>query len=342
MIDFNDQPIENLRQDAKRIMGYCAILVLKNINPRHLRAMDIKLGEEDHYHFLAKKGKKWLIYQNVGRDLSDPEYDSLKKYVKTWGGGEQVDCKNGILHMEVPEFVWRFFEDINMIPGARVSANTFQHGGDAYLSVEFQEGNVERVSEKILEFVGEDGLFKKEIVYVGRQTGILPHILKLYSDFNNNLGDFSVFETLWEPTVEEREKQNMGVFLNQGLFVPKAFVDGERDKLIARLDSLEVKGDSSYKVIDEKNSIVEFDVKTKFFSDFYNEIIESYSGPLFLSLKVDERGISSYYILESDVQQLFIQGLYRHWKRPSRMRHKNYIMGVHTLDKWIMNRDLPF
>lgn len=333
-----EDKITSPNANESEIMEYCAILVIKNVNPRYLKAHEIRIGEYDHFHFLAKKSGKWFIYQNVGRDLSEREYESLKKYVKTWGGGDSIECNNGILRMEVPPFSWAFFDKVNEIPGCRLTPNTFQNQGDAYISIEFPFSKIQEVSRVIMDFMGEESLFRKEIIYFGEQNAGIPQILKVYQDFGNSLEDFTIIETLWDTTNENIEKQNMGVFQNSGTFAPKHFINLERDKLIARLDSLNIQGEAEYTIIDERKRIVEFDIKSRFFSDFYNEVVERYSGPIFLSLKINREGVHSYYIIEKDVQQLFINGVNSHWKRPARKNHKNYILNVTTLDKWIAER----
>lgn len=324
----------------QNIMDYCAVIVLKNIHSKHLKAHEIKVGEKDHFHFMGRKEDKYLIYQNVGSELSEPEYEALKRYVKTWGGGESVDCVNGILQIEAPRFMWEFLERVNKIPGCRIAPNTLQNEGDAYISIEFQEINQIEVSKAIMDFLTADHIFAKELIYFGPQNVNLPHILSIYEEFGNTLRNFSVIKTVWQSENDDLSKQNMGIFLNKGFFLPKYFVDHQTDRLISKLESIDIKGDAEYKIVDEEKKIVEFNVQSKFFSDFYKEVIEHYSGPIFYSLQSDGRRLTNTYVVERNVQQLFMRGLSRHWNLPARKNHKNFISEVGYLDQLSLSENI--
>lgn len=333
---------QNSGSISESVMGYCAVIVVKGLGPKHFMARNLKIGEEDHFQFLARSGRKWLMYTNIGRDLDETEIEALKRNIANTSGDTNVECKNGILVREAPEVLWKFFEDINSVGGCRISPNALQKEGNTYLSVEFQETKKEEISRILVEFLGKGGQYSKEVLYIGKQEGNYPMLLNLYRTSGNSLSDFSVVETLWEPSEEEVTKQNTGIFQNHGIFAPKYFFNGDRDVIIARISSQEIKGNADCRIIDDENRIVEFNITSHFFSDFHKEVVESYSGPIFYSLEVNERGVFSYYVIDSEVKQLFLSGLYRHWKKPSRIEHKNYITGVFRLDAFIKDRKVPF
>lgn len=318
-------------------LGKCTVIKIHNLLPKKLKATDIDSKLKDGFLFLASVGEKLLVYQNIGEEATGLEVSQLKKFISNWGGGERVEIRNGILEMELPSFLVPFHNRINEIPGCRVYPNLLRMDGDVYLCIEYHETASNEVSKAVMDFLSEDHIFEKELIYSGIQGGKLPYLLNIYRENGNSLGDFMVIRTVWEFRDGQEKTGNQGVFQNIGTYVPKCFVHDSTDKLIFRNAGHGTMGDAPHHLVDENRNIVEFDVKSRFYSDFYNEVIRNYSGPIFMHMEVQESRQVSYHVVERKQQNLFIKGLLGHWNRQSRKDHVNYIDMAQRLDMLIGN-----
>lgn len=313
----------------------CAVIKIHDLLPRKIKTSEANSILKDGFLFLGQEGSKLIVHENLGLELTEIEVEHLKKFVSTWGGGDRVDVINGVLEMELPTFLNPFVEKINAIPGCRISPNLLRIGGDVYFYIEFHNSSNSSVSNEIMAFMSKEHLFEKELVYAGNQDNGIPYILKMYRDFGNSLNDLFMITTVWEFTNGQEEYQNQGVFQNQGNYVPKAFVDGFSDKLIFKMKKREILGNSEHRLVDESDNLVEFSVTSRFFSDFYSEIIKNYSGPIFCHMEVAEKKHISHYLIERKRQVPFIKGLLNNWKRDARADHTNYIYSAESLESVI-------
>ena len=314
-----------------KILNCCAILRLHQVQPKYLKAREVHIGEEDHFHFIAKEGNQWLFYRNTGKDLSMNEQKALREYAKSVGISGEIQYSNGLMQMPIPDHQGKFYDSISEIQGCRVMPVTLQRDGDVYVCIEFHENSMKSVSDKILDFVQTEYPYRKTILYMGVWKSNLPYLLNLYSSFGNSLQNFSLIKTRWEFNEGDALSGNDGVFLNHGIFVPKQFVDGETDTLIWRMENADVKSGTNYEIVDAGDHVVETRIKTKFFADFYRNVVKSYSGPVFYGAKCDGTGLSSYYIVEKGTQSMFLAGLNNHLNRSARIRHKNYLLEITEL-----------
>ncbi len=314
------------------ILDKCTIIRVHNLMPKKLRTQEFNLNFRDGFLLMARDGDRLMALQNLGFDPTEAEKSHLKRYISTWGGGERVNVTNGILEMEFPSFLRPFTEEINNIPGCRISPNLLRIGGDVYLSVEFPAKHTKKINQIVIDFILEDHLFSKDLVYSGSQTGSIPMLLRMYKEAGNSLKDFTMISTVWNIEKTDRKEQNLGVFTNEGSYVPKAFINDSEDMLIFRKTDREITGFSEYQVVDGSENLVEFKVRSKFFSDFYNLVIRNYSGPIFMHPVVNGTGQITYYIVESSHLNLFFTGLHNHWSMQSRKEHINYIGTVEQLD----------
>ncbi len=318
----------------------CAVIKISDLLPKRIRVFDNSNDLKDGFLFLGKTGKKLLVYQNLGFDVTEQDREHLKKFILTWGGGETVEIRNGILEMELPSFLVPFLNEINSIAGSRVSPNLLRISGDVHICIEFHDAARVKVSEAVMEFASRNHIFEKNIVYMGKQPAEMPYLLKMYADSGNSLKDLTLVTSVWEFTDEEVAKQNLGVFQNQGSFVPKYFIDDTQDKLIFRLDNPQVLGNGKYETVDPSDNMVEIAVTSKFFSDFYNEVIKGYSGPLFYQAEVTGKSLATHFLVESELTSQFVKGIRNHWKREVRADHRNFIHSLQKFDSFLEERAL--
>jgi hypothetical protein len=323
---------------SSETLGKCAVIKIIDLLPKKIKTSDGSTNLKDSFLFLAKSQSKLLVYQNLWLPFTEEESEKLKRYISTWGGGETVDIRNGVLEMELPSFLVPFVDEISSIPGARLSPNLLRISGDVYFCVEFHPATNLKVSEVVINFLSRDHIFTKELIYIGDQVNNIPFLLNLYKENGNSYDNFVLLSNVWEFTEEEIRNQNLGIFQNHGTFVPKFFVDNSTDKLIFKLDHRGILGKGKSVVVDEKDNLVEIEITSKFFSDFYNEIIRSYCGPIFYHVYVNESRETSYYLVEKGIEALFIKGLLKLFNKDPRSEHRNYILKFQKLGEVLGER----
>ena len=315
----------------------CTIIKIENLIPKKLSLADANSVLKDGFILVAKEGSSYKCYLNLGFEPTTIEKEGLKKFLMSLGRINNSEVRNTILEIDFPGFIAPFFEALNSIPGCCVNPNMFHSNGAVYISVEYHHSVTKQVNDLVTKFLIEDHIFPKEFIYSGTQKGQLPYLLQLYAKSGNDLGDFLLVKTVWLFEANEIETQNEGVLMNRGSYILKQFTDGERETLIFKTDTSDMKGQVEGKVISREENLVEFSVKSHFFQDFSNEVIKKYSGPIFLHTELSPQKQVSYYIFEKELQSAFLKGIISHWNRPARSEHKNYIEMVESLDR-VANR----
>lgn len=309
-----------------------SVIKIHNLMPKKIMTKGLKSELKDGFLFMSNENGRLMALQNLGFDPTEYELKHLKEHISAWGGGENVSVENGILEMELPRFLNPFVEMINNMPGCRVAPNMLRIKGDVYLSVEYPESFTRQISKIILEFLSTDHLFQKVLVYTGSVVTGIPILLRLYQEAGNTLTNFRMITTSWEFDQKNIFDENEGVFSNTGSFLPKSFGNVNEDHLIFRKNKDEVTGKAPHTVVDAENKIVEFKVSSKFYSDYFNQVVKKYSGPVFMHLTVTEKKLTTFNIIDVSHQDLFLRGLKKHWSLESRKNHINYIESVEYLE----------
>lgn len=312
-------------------LGKCAVIRIHDLMPKKLNSALHNSSAGSGFMLMSQDDDKLMVTESVGFSVSHEEIEQVKKFFYTWGGNGNVSLSNGILGLELPSFLLPFFNEINSIPGTRVSPNLMRSGGDVYLYIEFDDSVIDRVSKSIMAFLSRDFLFEKDLIYIGNDNQEMPMILRMYLDSGYDIGNLFLVTTVWQFRDGQQKTQNEGVFQNRGNYIPKAFVNGSRDKLIFQLDNEEIQGKAPYEWVDRKKHLAEIDVKSHFFSDFYNYVIKEYSGPVICSMQVTENFHRTHYIIEKDRHIQFLKGLQNHWNGQARSDHVNYVLYAGSL-----------
>ena len=323
------------------VLDHCTVIKISKMMPKRLSVADHNSELMDQFLFIAKDQFGLKSYMNLGFAPTKIEEKTLEDFLKTWGGSEHYGIRNTILEVEFPKFLVPFYENLTAIQGCRMSPNVLHSHGDIYVCLEYDKSLIKRVNDAVLDFLTEDHLFPKEIIYSGPQIKGLPYLLKLYEKFGNPLGNFVLIKTVWEYDAEQIKTQNQGVLQNNGNYVPKEFSNGPLESLICRLDDSQIGGTAQFSIIDPSNNLVEFLVKSSFFSDFFNEVIKRYTGPIFFHIERKLEKQISYYLVEKELQIPFLIGIKEHWNKPARSDHVNYIESVESLDEVVKHMDLP-
>lgn len=320
---------------SNETLDSCTVIKIDNLMPKKLSLADANSVVRDGFMFISRDSRGLKAYMNLGFEPTEHEKEGLRNFLMSWGGGEESEVYNTILELEFPQFVIPFYERLNAIPGCRVDPNVYHSNGDVYVSVEYHRSIAKKVNDVITEFLVRDHLFSKRFVYSGPQSPGLPYLMQLYARNGNSLGNFLLIKTAWMYDPEQIKTQNEGVLLNMGKYLPKEFSEGQSEKLIFRTEDRSIKGNSKGDVVSQEDNLVEFQVKSKFFIDFSNEVIKRYSGPIFLHLELTQGKQSSYYVVEKTLQIPFLKGLTENWNKPARADHVNFIESVISLDEVI-------
>lgn len=322
---------------SNQILDNCTVIRIHDLFPKRIRLSETNSTLNDGFLFLAFSDDKSLVYHNLGFEPTEVEASNLRKYMSMWGAGNEINIRNGILEMSVPSFLNPFFEEINKIPGCRISPNLLRIEGDVYISIEYSHIVSWQVSNAVMTFLSQNHIFLKELIYSGNNNGKIPYLLNLYRSKGNDLDNLFMIRTTWKINEEDMKNQNQGFFLNSGRYVPKFFINGISDKLIFKSDYSVIKGGGTSESIDPSDNLFEVEIRSAFFSDFYKEVIRYYSGPIFVTMQISNGFHISSYIIERQYQRLFVTGLLKHWKRDARSNHVNYISAAFGLNSVLEN-----
>lgn len=320
---------------SNEVLDMCTVLQVHDLFPKKIGTSDTPANLRDSFLFLTISDSKPIVHYNLGFEPTESELNNLKKYASLWGIRNSVEIRNGILEIDMPSFLVPFVNRINGILGARICPNMLRARGDVYISIEYAENASYPVSEAVMEFLSQNHLFAKELVYSGKNDETLPYIVRLYGEIGNSLDNLFMITTAWDFSEEQREKENQGLLRNMGVYVPKYFVDGSTDKLLFRAEKPEISVDCAHDTVETETGLFEVEMQSSFFSDFYREIIREYSGPIFMTVEITNERQISHYLIEEEHQGLFIKGLLKHWQKEVRSDHVNYITSAGKLSSFV-------
>ncbi len=335
-------PQRERRDNSNMILRNCAVLELLGVQPKFLKIGDMRIGEQDHFHVIGKERGIWFLYRRITQQLTDEEKKMLVERISSINMTFDPYSTSNIIRMSIPDVQGQFYDDINNLPGCRVSPITLQNAGNVYVSIEFHESQSQKVSDLILDFIMKDAPYDRNLVHYGLNPGDLPYLLNLYTSLGNAPSNLALVKTRWVLDKETIASENHGIFQNSGIFIPKQFADDESDKLIWRMDQPGIKVDALHTVIDDFEHLVEMSVKSRFFSDFYANVIRSYCGATFFGIKCEENTLNNYFIVERHALERFLEGLNRHWNLPARRHHYNYLVEVTDLSRYDNLSEFPF
>ena len=314
---------------STEVLENFAIIRLKNRFPKSLNLASFSFNLENKFFFSILKDGQLYMYRNLGKNLSEIESFNLKR-TKEFQDYEMNIIQNSVLQISVKSDVFAFFNHLNSLKGCRVNPNVLSNSQDAYIQTDFSYEAKDQVSKLLLDLMSSN-IKMVEIIAFGKHSGGIPYLLKLFTDFGGGLSDLFLIKTEWHLDTVSREKENSGVFLNEGKFVPKYFTNTNKDILIFKLEIPDYKETPSLKVFSQGTNIVEMEANTTFFSDFYKEVIETYYGTIFYEAEIHDNVLTSYYIVDENLSTTFLLGLQRHWSIPKRKDHHNVLVAAMNL-----------
>lgn len=306
------------------MMENCVIVEIQEVFPEHVKLGDLKFPVRDHFQFIVKDKDGWSLCQNMGRKLTETELLILDKYLEKedWKGRSRSTGE--MLSIGLSESFNSLVGYINDIPGARINPNILQKGVNLYICIEFQNDYSSEISDIILDFVSDPDHPERSIIFYGKQEFGFSKLLNYYDRGDNSEG-FILIRTVWEYDEKTVVRENQGVFQNYGIFAPKFFDESGNVKMIARLQNSEIKGEAKHTVIDSENNVVEFSVRSHFMRDFFMNVIEHYSGPVFYRMVSEPGRLYNYFVVNKSSKDKFFKSLSKHWTMPLRKDHQNMV-----------------
>ncbi|MFG1519013.1 MAG: hypothetical protein AAE977_00855 [Thermoplasmataceae archaeon] len=314
---------------SSEILDQCAVIMLEDRFPKLIRIRDKEIFLDNTFFFTNIEEGKMYTYRNLGINLMEIDMANLAETPEFDRGSMSV-IGNSILRVEVDNYFMGTLDRINKIAGCRMNPNILSHSRDAYVQIEFSENSRQKVSKLLLEAIPKMPM-KGELIYMGRHPENMPYIVKLFTETGGSISDLFLVSTEWHMRKENMEKENSGVFMNTGRFIPKYFTSGINDTLIFLAESAGMKGESETNVEVRSSRLFELETKTHYFTDFNREVLAPYYGSLFYEAEVHGNVLTSYYVIDRKLSSLFLTGLERHWALPERKDHYNVVTAAMSL-----------
>lgn len=313
------------------LLDHCAIIEIKNIIPDRIKFTDLKFERKDRFLFLVNVDGGWFVHQNAGRTLTEKEISALNEYLKGIDGAASANSSGEMLQVSVPEVLWPTLDKITNIPGCRISPNLLQKDESIFVILEFIESANREVSDAVIEFVSQPLNIKKTLIYFGKDSEG-SKFLTYFRPTGLKSNKFILARTVWDFDDKAATQENQGVFQNKGVFVPKYFSPDGSITMIARLENKEILGNAKYRLVDQTKNVSELTFNSHFMKDFYQNVIERYSGPIFYKLIVSDHKMNNFFVIEKEFSDQFFRAISRHWSMPYRAEHFNRIEQVEDLD----------
>lgn len=313
------------------ILNHHCVLKLHNIHPKFLRSIEIKQGEEDHLDTLGVEDGDWYFYRKLKRELAPSDVERLKRKTHT-STDTGIEISGCFVKFRIPNRQADFYRKINSLPGCRLAPIALQHQGDVYISLEFDKTISNRVNNLVSEYLSSPLPYKRSIAYLGVRTDNFPILLKMYSSFGNSLEKFTVIRSEWDFQEDEQVLENQGIFQNIGEIILKQFTNEVSGTLIWKMVSAKIAGNAKAVVVDPESKVIEIEVKTSFFADFFKTVLKEYSGGVFYSAKCEDSKLINYFIIDQDPDKLFTQKILSHWGLGARKHHSNHLLTSQKLE----------
>ncbi|MGC8506409.1 MAG: hypothetical protein ACP5NK_06880 [Thermoplasmata archaeon] len=314
---------------SSEVLDQCAVIRLGDRYPREVRTKGRNIALENNFFFTSFDNGILYTYRNLETTLSEIDKLNLEKSPEFKRSRISI-LENSVLRIRTDDDLLAPLNRINDITGCRVNPNILSHSQDAYVQIEFSENVREQVSKLLLQIMSAMPSVT-ELIYMGKQPDSMPYLMKLFAELGGNINDLFLVRTEWHMKQENRERENSGIFMNEGKFIPKYCTNAASDILIFRLKSTDIRGNPQVREISSETGAAELGTQTTFFSDFYNEVVSTYFGTLFYEAEVNGNILTSYYVIDRKLSSLFLSGLKRHWNLPKRKEHYNIITSAMSL-----------
>ncbi len=317
------------------------VLVLKigvgNPVPSKYNDLIFDNGFSDHFGAsLLRKDGKWFVYSGKFKFLPLFEVKQLVNHMNSEYINEGIDASIEIDGKAIRRMVAcesaEFLNSLAETDGVVIYSVVLFGLEDTLITIKYPESVATQVSELLLNYT-DSAKFSVEILSLTREeNNSIPSFFKFHNLIKFNYSNLVLVQTRWIMSEEEMKNENLGIFQNQMAFQYKYF-DPESSNIVGEFNSnineKDIRSNADFKILeDKKDRLVEFKVKSKYFTDFYNNIINPMNGPFFYWGYSNGKGTLE---IPSRDQNEFLKGINNHWSEPSRAKHRNMIMRVENI-----------
>lgn len=313
---------------------------IKNYIPAKYHNLIYNDGRQDHFGAaLIKIDEHWYFYIDKLKTLPLSDLEEIKNIFnenyQNLGSKTYLDREMKMLIREVSNATSTFLNSLAHIDGVIIASIALIGDDDILIAIKYTDSSAFEVSKLFLQFV-ESSPFNVDLLDTGKEDRI-PLFFKFYNSIKTDYSLLLLIETVWKMKEEEIKDENKGVFLNQMVFEPRNF-GPEVAPIISTLPTSamdkNIRGDAEFKVLShqDEETIVEFYFESRWFDDFYNNVVKPINGSFYYWGYADGQShLHNYYVLPVRNETQFIKGLKNHWNEPSRAKHENAIIRVQNL-----------
>ncbi|MGC8655776.1 MAG: hypothetical protein ACP5TG_04690 [Thermoplasmata archaeon] len=331
--------------------GYISIFKgsIPNTVPSKYKDIIFERGKSDYFTGgLIRREGEWYIYIDKLKFLPDDDIlkivdglkDEYRKLLKNESDDQFIEKEGKFLRRKLLKTTNDFFNRVVNLPGGVLYSFVMLGEHDTLFAYKFPEKVSSEVTSLLMEYITNTPV-QVDLLFLAKETSYSePSFFKLMKSFRLDYSKFILIKTEWRMTEEELKNENRGIFQNEMSFKPKYFdpdTKGLIGRMVAELKSEEIKGNVDKIILEGKGSntkLVEFELKSKWFSDIYNDVLYPTGGSFFYWGYSNGKGIiENYYIIPGRNQIEFLKGLKKHWSEPSRAKHTNTITLVQNVEE---------
>ena len=317
-----------------------ALIRSSNLRPSYSHVDEIRGKHKLRFLNLLMEGGEWLIAENVGRGIGQNELSRIEEEFRSKGAGD-VFIRNGILYSRLHSANNDLMSKINGIPGCRIGPLHIWNMDDVYFTIEYFPEQAGKVSDILLDYLSCDHSLSVSLEYMGNYSGRIPFMLNLFQSLGGNLGDYCIVTTGWNATSNELASETSGIFLNPGLFYPKAMSDSDTNEMIYYGKGNNFDGPAS-EIVDRDQRIYQITLKTRFFNDFYESMKEAGIWPLIFYAVSNGSTVTNNMMIRNNEVEGFTLALRQHFGKRARNIHVNSLVSiVRAAEHFTGSKEIP-
>ncbi len=316
---------------SNEVLNRCAVIRVASLFPRVIHLSSARYGFDNIFMVLSREDGKYIIYKDIGYEMSDTEKRNLNSTLEKWDSNKVSFCNDSTIRIVLPESMQVVLSSFDEIGGSRITPDILILDGDMYLQVEFDSSVNAKVSRNIMKSLELLDDMNVSIVYYGSQETKSTYLFNLYKKNKNLNNDLIVIRTKWLISDKEREETSMGLFLNHGKILPRFISNMGTSEILFRGTGSDFRGSATNVLVNQSLNLYHVTVNSNFFVDFYKNVVQYYYGAIFYMLEITEREVLSFYIVEKNLFPRFIIGIENQWNETIRKEHRNFIISVETV-----------
>ncbi|MGC9294454.1 MAG: hypothetical protein ACP5E8_04175 [Thermoplasmata archaeon] len=326
--------------------GYFMVLKIhiENPIPERFQGVIFDNGKSDHFGVgLVRINKRWFLFIDKLKFLPNKELnviiDFMNSEFEKSGNDIMVELEGKAIKRGVTKASNQFLNGLAETEGVIIYSVALMGQHDVLIAIKYPETVASAVDDLYFEYINSVN-YNVEIVTLEKEhEGDIPSFFKFHNIINIDYSRLLMIKTVWNMKMDESRNENEGIFQNEMTFKPK-FFDPESSPLygeiVANLKEKEIKGRAEFKIISnsEEGRLIEFRIKSKWFYDFYNDVVRPLNGPFFYWGYSNGKNVhENYYIIPIRNEIEFLKGISKHWGEQSRAHHNNVITYVEPLNE---------